>query len=123
MMKSVRLIRHAENAAKAGSPTPGHASIPLTERGIEQGRNVAEMTAEAPDMTLPALEKLQEGFCERSRIRDVRPQKFALAIHQQNPMAAPSQMMVPHFMGEGYLQSCSNSSSMSARISASGSSA
>lgn len=41
MMKLVRLIRHGESAANAGAPTQDHASIPLTEHGDQQAREVA----------------------------------------------------------------------------------
>ncbi len=35
MMKLVRLIRHGESAANAGAPTQDHASIPITEHGVD----------------------------------------------------------------------------------------
>lgn len=40
-MKHVRLIRHGESAANAGEPSLDHATIPLTQRGIEQANFVA----------------------------------------------------------------------------------
>lgn len=49
-MKSVRLIRHGESAANAGAPSQDHASIPLTDRGVEQARQVALSFTEAPDL-------------------------------------------------------------------------
>jgi broad specificity phosphatase PhoE len=50
MMKLVRLIRHGESAANAGAPTQDHASIPLTEHGVDQARQVALSFAKAPDL-------------------------------------------------------------------------
>lgn len=49
-MKIVRLIRHGESAANAGARTMDHASIPLTDKGIEQAKQVAPSFAEAPDL-------------------------------------------------------------------------
>lgn len=50
MMKSVRLIRHGESAANAGAATVDHASIPLTQHGVDQARRVALSFANAPDL-------------------------------------------------------------------------
>lgn len=49
-MKNVRLVRHGESAANAGAATLDHASIPLTEKGIEQAKRVAESVGRAPDL-------------------------------------------------------------------------
>ncbi|RJX79074.1 histidine phosphatase family protein [Pseudomonas sp. LS-2] len=49
-MKLVRLIRHGESAANAGAATQDHASIPLTEHGVDQARRVAHSFATAPDL-------------------------------------------------------------------------
>lgn len=49
-MKNVRLIRHGESAANAGEPTRDHASIPLTAKGLEQARMVANSHANAPGL-------------------------------------------------------------------------
>jgi broad specificity phosphatase PhoE len=50
MMKLVRLIRHGESASNAGAATQDHASIPLTEHGVDQARRVALSFANAPDL-------------------------------------------------------------------------
>uniref|UniRef100_UPI0013DEE621 phosphoglycerate mutase family protein n=1 Tax=Pseudomonas viridiflava TaxID=33069 RepID=UPI0013DEE621 len=42
--------RHGESAANAGAPTQDHASIPLTEHGVDQARRVALSFANAPDL-------------------------------------------------------------------------
>ncbi|MFJ4397253.1 histidine phosphatase family protein [Pseudomonas sp. NPDC089396] len=49
-MKRVRLIRHGESAANAGHATHDHASIPLTQKGLDQAYTVARSFAEAPDL-------------------------------------------------------------------------
>ncbi|QXG47478.1 histidine phosphatase family protein [Pseudomonas viridiflava] len=49
-MKNVRLIRHGESAANAGGASLDHATIPLTQRGIEQANLVARSFAQAPDL-------------------------------------------------------------------------
>lgn len=51
-MKHVRLIRHGESAANAGEPSLDHATIPLTQRGIEQANLVASSFAHAPDLII-----------------------------------------------------------------------
>ncbi|MDF3926333.1 histidine phosphatase family protein [Pseudomonas putida] len=51
-MKNVRLIRHGESAANAGEPTRDHASIPLTAKGLEQARIVAQSITSAPGLIL-----------------------------------------------------------------------
>jgi broad specificity phosphatase PhoE len=52
MMKLVRLIRHGESAANAGAATQDHASIPLTEHGVDQARRVALSFTNAPDLII-----------------------------------------------------------------------
>lgn len=47
-MKHVRLIRHGESAANAGEASRDHASIPLTMKGVEQARLVAQSFNHAP---------------------------------------------------------------------------
>ncbi|MBI6673884.1 MULTISPECIES: histidine phosphatase family protein [Pseudomonas] len=47
-MKLVRLIGRGESTANAGAPTQDHASIPLTEHGVDQARRVALLFAKAP---------------------------------------------------------------------------
>jgi broad specificity phosphatase PhoE len=49
-MKNVRLVHHGESAANAGSATLDHASIPLTEKGIEQAKRVAQSVGRAPGL-------------------------------------------------------------------------
>ncbi|EKT4505267.1 histidine phosphatase family protein [Pseudomonas aeruginosa] len=51
-MKNVRLIRHGERAANAGEPTRDHASIPLTAKGLEQARAVAQSITCTPGLIL-----------------------------------------------------------------------
>lgn len=51
-MKNVRLIRHGESAANAGEPTRDHASIPLTAKGLEQARMVAQSITSPPGLIL-----------------------------------------------------------------------
>jgi broad specificity phosphatase PhoE len=48
MDKKILLIRHAESAANAGLATVSPDSIPLTEKGIEQARLLANFLADAP---------------------------------------------------------------------------
>lgn len=49
-MKRVRCIRHGESAANAGGTTSDHASIPLTETGREQARQVARSIHQRPEL-------------------------------------------------------------------------
>ncbi|POM10619.1 histidine phosphatase family protein [Pseudomonas sp. WP001] len=49
-MRQVRLIRHGESAANAGEASPGHATIPLTPKGVEQAYSVANSVTGAPDL-------------------------------------------------------------------------
>jgi len=49
-MKNVRLVRHGESAANVGAATLDHASIPLTEKGIEQAKRVAQSVGRAPEL-------------------------------------------------------------------------
>jgi broad specificity phosphatase PhoE len=49
-MKNVRLVRHGESAANVGATTLDHASIPLTEKGIEQAKRVAQSVGRAPEL-------------------------------------------------------------------------
>lgn len=51
-MKNVRLIRRGESAANAGEPTRDHASMPLTAKGLEQARMVAQSVTSAPGLIL-----------------------------------------------------------------------
>ena len=51
-MKNVRLVRHGESAANAGAATLDHASIPLTEKGIEQAKRVAQSVGRAPGLII-----------------------------------------------------------------------
>ncbi|CAK9890068.1 MULTISPECIES: histidine phosphatase family protein [Pseudomonas] len=49
-MKQARLIRHGESAANAGEASRDHASIPLTQKGLEQAQRVARSFAQAPQL-------------------------------------------------------------------------
>ena len=49
-MKRIRLIRHGESAANAGQASLDHATIPLTQKGMEQASLVAESFTQAPDL-------------------------------------------------------------------------
>lgn len=51
-MKNVRLVRHGESAANAGAATLDHASIPLTEKGIEQAKRLAQSVGRAPGLII-----------------------------------------------------------------------
>lgn len=51
-MKNIRLIRHGESAANAGSATLDHTSIPLTKKGIEQANRVAQSIVRAPELII-----------------------------------------------------------------------
>ena len=51
-MKNVRLVRHGESAANAGAATLDHAGIPLTEKGIEQAKRVAQSVGRAPGLII-----------------------------------------------------------------------
>jgi broad specificity phosphatase PhoE len=49
-MKVVRLVRHGESAANAGAATLDHANIPLTDKGIEQAKRVAQSVYCVPEL-------------------------------------------------------------------------
>lgn len=49
-MKNVRLVRHGESAANAGAATLDHSSLPLTKKGIEQAKRVAQSVGRAPEL-------------------------------------------------------------------------
>ncbi|MFP0195001.1 phosphoglycerate mutase family protein [Pseudomonas sp. PHC1] len=51
-MKNVRLVRHGESAANAGAATLDRASIPLTEKGIEQAKRAAQSIGRAPELII-----------------------------------------------------------------------
>lgn len=51
-MKLVRLIRHAESSANAGLATAAPDSIPLTENGLHQARELAESITCTPDLII-----------------------------------------------------------------------
>lgn len=51
-MKNVRLVRHGESAANAGAATLDHANIPLTEKGIEQAKRVAQSVGRTPELII-----------------------------------------------------------------------
>lgn len=45
-------MRHGESAANAGEPTRDHASIPLTAKGLEQARMIAQSITSTPGLIL-----------------------------------------------------------------------
>lgn len=49
-MKIVRLIRHGQSTANTGAATQNHASIPLTDKGIQQAQQVAHSFTHAPEL-------------------------------------------------------------------------
>ncbi|KJK14703.1 histidine phosphatase family protein [Pseudomonas sp. 2(2015)] len=49
-MKHIKLIRHGESAANAGQASRDHASIALTQKGIEQAQRVAHSFTQAPQL-------------------------------------------------------------------------
>ncbi len=49
-MKEVWLIRHAESTANAGAATYSPETIPLTEKGLEQAKAVANQVSRRPDL-------------------------------------------------------------------------
>ncbi|WP_349975403.1 histidine phosphatase family protein [Pseudomonas sp. WHRI 8519] len=49
-MKSIRLVRHGESAANAGAASHDHASIPLTEKGLQQAQRVANSITQRPSL-------------------------------------------------------------------------
>ncbi|VVP47874.1 hypothetical protein PS838_05193 [Pseudomonas fluorescens] len=51
-MKLVRLIRHAESAANAGLATAAPDSIPLTENGLYQARELAQSITSTPELII-----------------------------------------------------------------------
>ncbi|KAF0251986.1 histidine phosphatase family protein [Pseudomonas putida] len=54
-MLTVHFVRHGESAANAGNATSDPALIPLTERGWEQARAVAESFSQAPCLIVTSL--------------------------------------------------------------------
>jgi broad specificity phosphatase PhoE len=71
-MKKIWFIRHAESAANAGLPTSQPDTIPLTEKGIQQSKELAAQITEPPQLFImssfirtqqtakPTLEKFPE---------------------------------------------------------------
>lgn len=49
-MKKIYLIRHGESVGNAGKSTADHRSMPLTEKGWEQARALAEKIDVVPDL-------------------------------------------------------------------------
>lgn len=72
-MKHVRLIRHGESAANAGEPSLDHATIPLTQRGIEQANLVASSLVHAPDLIIssPFVRAQSTAMATVSKFGDV----------------------------------------------------
>lgn len=63
-MKKIWLIRHGESIANAGEPTQDHASIPLSEKGLQQAQELALKIPAAPDLivTSPYLRAQQTAM-------------------------------------------------------------
>lgn len=51
-MKNIRLVRHGQSAANAGAASHDHATIPLTEKGRQQARDIALSITQAPDLII-----------------------------------------------------------------------
>ena len=49
-MKEIYLIRHGESVGNAGKSTDDHRTMPLTERGREQARTLADHLTVVPDL-------------------------------------------------------------------------
>jgi len=67
-MKLVRLIRHAESSANAGLATAAPDSIPLTENGLHQARELAESIVEW-QIDSTDQERFSDEFCTSERSR------------------------------------------------------
>jgi len=67
--KEIWLIRHGESAANAGLPTKDAASVPLTEKGWQQAREMAAKFTVAPDLivTSPYLRARQTAEATADR--------------------------------------------------------
>lgn len=60
-MLTVKFVRHGESAANAGNATSDPALIPLTEKGWEQARAVADSFDVAPDLiVMSPFERAQD---------------------------------------------------------------
>lgn len=73
-MKRIWFIRHAESVANAGLPTDSPDSIPLTEKGEQQARELAKLITEPPGL-----------FVMTSHIRTQRTAKPILEKFPQVP--------------------------------------
>ena len=72
-MKNIRLLRHGQSAANAGAASRDHATIPLTDKGREQARDIAQSITQAPDLIIvsPFLRAQDTAAVTASRFPDV----------------------------------------------------
>ncbi|MBP2637776.1 MAG: Phosphoglycerate mutase [Firmicutes bacterium] len=73
-MKQIWLIRHGESIANAGAATPDHVTIPLSEVGREQAKQVSLLLPYAPDLiiTSPFTRAQQTAVPTLNRFPEVR---------------------------------------------------
>lgn len=73
-MTTVWLIRHAESTANVGAISHDPCSIPLTDKGWQQARQVAEQFEACPDLIVssPFLRTTQSAAPTRSRFYPAR---------------------------------------------------
>ena len=79
-MKEVWLIRHAESTANAGAATFAPESIPLTDKGLEQARCVADQVTNRPDLIVvsPFLRSQQTAAPLIARYSDVPVEQWPI---------------------------------------------
>lgn len=90
-MKYVRLIRHGESAANAGEPTRDHARIPLTAKGLEQARMVAQSITSAPGLILasPFLRAQATALATTAIYRDAAFETWPVGLLVSNAPLYP----------------------------------
>jgi len=71
--KEIWLIRHGESTANAGAATKDASSIPLTDKGWQQAREMADKFVKAPDLIVvsPYLRARQTAAPTAERFPDV----------------------------------------------------
>lgn len=76
MSKKIWLIRHGESSANAGAATLDHKTIPLTEFGQEQARQVSLLFEQPPDIiiTSPFDRARQTAYPTLKRFHGVKQQ-------------------------------------------------
>jgi broad specificity phosphatase PhoE len=79
-MKEVWLIRHAESTANAGASTFSPESIPLTDKGLEQARCLADQVTNRPDLIVvsPFLRSQQTATPLIARYPDVPVEQWPI---------------------------------------------